>query len=184
MRHESGDDTKSVSLACEFTTLCWLTQEKEKWLIPTQITKGGKDNPTDEQSFKRKCQWKNGRDEPNINIQQAHWQSGDVGLRPQTHGWCKGEEKKGGTWATRSMWTPDSTRFSEDAHPFVQNGALRERKTACYWLGPNALLIVLLVSSVRPQREFGESRRVSWSKQEVDDNRERIVRQHKNFKEY
>lgn len=92
--HESGDDTKSVSLACEFTTLCWLTQEKEKWLIPTQITKGGKDNPTDEQSFKRKCQWKNGRDEPNINIQQAHWQSGDVGLRPQTHGWCKGEKKK------------------------------------------------------------------------------------------
>lgn len=69
-------------------------------------------------------------------------------------------------------------RISEDAHPFVQNGALRERKTACYWLGPNALLIVLLVSSGRPQREFGESRRVSWSKQEIDDNHERIVRQY------
>lgn len=50
-------------------------------------------------------------------------------------------------------------QLSGDAHPSVQNGALRERKTACYWLGPNALLIVLLVSSVRPQRERGESRR-------------------------
>lgn len=58
-------------------------------------------------------------------------------------------------------------QLSGDAHPFVQNGALRERKTADYWLGPNALLIVLLVSwrsgrSVSVERagsEFGPSRK-------------------------
>ncbi len=48
----------------------------------------------------------------------------------------------------------------EDAHPSVQNGGLRERKKACDSLGPNALLIVLLVSSVQPQREFGKSRKL------------------------
>lgn len=48
----------------------------------------------------------------------------------------------------------------EEAHPFVQNSRPRERNTACYSLGPNALLIVLLVSSVQPQHEFGESRKL------------------------
>lgn len=48
----------------------------------------------------------------------------------------------------------------EDAHPSVQNGARRERKEERGSLGPNTLLVILLVSLVQPQREFGESRKL------------------------
>lgn len=55
------------------------------------------------------------------------------------------------------MWSdPDK----KDAHPSVQNGKLRERKKAYGWLGPNALLIILLVSSVQRQHEFRESKKL------------------------
>lgn len=49
---------------------------------------------------------------------------------------------------------------TRDSHPSVQNGGPRERKKVRDWLGPNALLIVLLVGSVQPQREFRESRKL------------------------
>lgn len=158
MKHNSRAATGERMLLFRYWMNLIVFRHTGEWLTITQITKkeGQSHRRGEFQEYMLMKEWTKTTQQSRNNKGGPMTESQDQNQTTTSlmnHEWERGKMRNE---HIQTCFDPDK----EDAHPFVQNSRPRERNTACYSLGPNALLIVLLVSSVQPQHEFGESRKL------------------------